>query len=466
MQVEKQLVEYITLDRMTSFAESLVLHGLLQSEELAMIDDEFIEKLQNFEWKADPVRSIPGVCSAIAYFGEHLVGPEEIKQNALRRFNGQYTQENAPWVPDDVGFPELYQIPKGLTEAQHMLFQQYAAQELIQNACEALGVASEDIDLFIITCSIPVQEDWARRIAKMLGIPFKKMIIYHKACNSTGGALFDIHNHLYDKELIERVPGFAQGSRAVAAIFAIETANGFDGKADLMSPYLFASAAGATIFDYSLLPDQGPFTLVAGAQHDIEKGAEHLKYRKPYTQENWPNYRTDNRVVESLYLQAPPDGWLVEMNGPDSGAYFKVNGIEITKEVLTQFAEVMAGIGPEFDFRLENGEFDLTAYTQFIKKGILHHPSHVVFDSVGKRLTKPNFKIGFRPEQIPFVVPEGNAPSVIIHVALGRQLEDSEFGDGLNDGDMFMVLSFGAGGSFTCAIYKYTNIEKLDTTAQ
>ena len=469
MQREREEVAYFDRERFSAFLDNLIFEGVATSEILNVIDDEMIEKLNRMEWKPDTVQAIPGISSAVAFYGEHYTTPETIRQNALNRLNGQYPDEEIELIQPDKGFPEIYQIPLGFTEPQRMLLQQFVAQEILQNSYEGLGVTAEDVDLFIITCSIPIQEDWAERISRMMGIPIEKMIIYHKACNSTGSAIFDVHNHEYDDELRERVEGFDLGERAVISTIAIEDANSITGKSDKMSPLLFATAVGATTFEYSPLPNRGPLTLVTGIQKDIEEGAQHLRYQKTYDEKNWPQYREKYRVIESKFLQSPPEGWLVDMNGPESGVYFRVNGIELTKEVLTEFAKVLSAADENFDFRIEEGdkkgEFDLTKYVQFIKKAIVHHPSHVVFDNLGKRLTQPNFGIGFKTEQVPFVIPEGNAPSVIIHIALARQLNDGEFGEGIKDGDKFMILSFGAGGSFTCAIYEYTDVSKLPAAA-
>jgi 3-oxoacyl-[acyl-carrier-protein] synthase III len=84
--------------------------------------------------------------------------------------------------------------------------------------------------------------------------------------------------------------------------------------------------------------------------------------------------------------------------------------------------------------------------TAKIKRLVIHHPSPAVFENLKRKLK--NF-YGFTDEQIQWVINEGNAPAATILIAMGRQLQD------FSAGDLIMVNSFGAGGSFHCGFYEY-----------
>lgn len=53
---------------------------------------------------------------------------------------------------------------------------------------------------------------------------------------------------------------------------------------------------------------------------------------------------------------------------------------------------------------------------------------------------------------IDWLITEGNMPAATIPIALGRSLGD------LSPGGIILVLSYGAGGSFTCALYEVAGV--------
>ncbi len=450
-----------TQDALERFVKELMIAELLGSEVDDLVDDEMVKMVCRWEWRQDPIQTIPGISVASAFFGKKIEGPDEKVEKARKLLQPYYTQEEllaVPAVQDDESFPTLYQIEPGLRPDQYMLLQQLIAKQLLGESHKGLGIQASQVDVFFLATTVPVEKDWAKKIARIMGIPEERVIIYHKACNSSGSAIFELHSGVYDEELALRVEGFADGATANISLFAIEDANRLIGQGDALSPQFFSSAASAISLRYSKLPSQGPLTLLHGAHKDVKKGSEYLQSTKPY--DTWVGYRQENRVVESLYLQDPGEGWIIKMNGPRSGEFFRSHAVSLIKEVFTQYIEQEIASGSLVRMADESGDLNLSAYTPLIKRIVMHHPGAKVFKSVGEKLMDmKKVKLGFSPEQMPFVITEGNAPSATIPIALGRQLVD------IKGGAKIILLSFGAGGSFTCGIYEYNLQDEAEAEA-
>ena len=387
--------------------------------------DKLLEASKNWVFDEDPVQFNPelGISVASAFYGDPLDSPEEIyKANReLMEKLGYPKLDEIPNLTETSGFPVLRQMTPGLRDVDYLLVQQLVARELITNALNAQELTSNDVDLLLVATSIPITPDFYDQWRRAADIPDEVPVVpYCMACNSSGQAIDDLHARKYD-ELIDQYRGkISNGESANVVLFALDDANReADKGGDPSSSQLFSTGASAMVFKYHPTA-QSSMRMIVHESKSIEKGANYLKVRRPY--DRWTEEQR-NKLRLAKYLHAPDHGGPVDM-AKEAGVIFKNYGIELALEVVK--------------------EYEAIGYNRTnIKKIVMHHPSGTIFKSIKDKLTG---KYDFDDDQLHWVINEGNVPVATIPIALGRQLED------LSPGDHVMILSYGAGGEYTCQI--------------
>lgn len=446
------LVAEVKNETLSGQAADILTRGIV--EYTTLLDDQFEAVTRSWEWRED-IHAIEGLGVASAFIGKHFVGSEEIAENArqlLRNFRTPEQLAGLKAMPAGQGFAELFQLTKGLKPEQYELVELLAAQELIANSKAALHESAEDIDILLIANSIPTTPDFADHLKAFMGLPDHCLIyVYHRACDSSGSALYDLMHGDYDADLQAALASFKEGRPAKVTILADETAaNKYDMGSDDISPQLFSAAMSALSLHYHPW-GKSTFRFVAGDSLDVEEGAECLRYIAPY--DNWPEYRQRPNVHFAPYLSTPESPTdVVFMDPLETGRYFKDNDLVLINQAMNKLIpqlglplETVEKLQQEADTTKKSAVY-VTAVTEKIKRLVIHHPSPAVFNNLKRKLV--NF-YGFTDEQIQWVINEGNAPAATVLIAMGRQLADFE------TGDLIMVNSFGAGGSFHCGFYEY-----------
>lgn len=394
---------------------------------------EVIQALQEWSWKEDEphVNKHIGLSIASAFYGIHLKNPEEIYRNAQHLAR----ETNIVNITETSGFSELFQVSSGLTEEQILLTEMMVASRLIKKSTAELGKKPQEVDLFIVATSVPSHPCLEEKLAQAAGITNRTpKFLYVRACDSSGSALIDVINGKYNDILYKKTK---HGRPATVTIFGFEDANRLSHKGgDPFSAQLFSSAASAMTFAYHPNSERTTFKLIAGKHSSIPVGSEALQVMKSYKQ--WPQ---KSNTFFAEHLIEPPDGQVILMDPKNTPVVFKTQGLKAVQDVLSLYAE-KTGKQPHI----------LPGAT---KKVIMHHPSatifgHVVAGLAGRRskIRKGDAGLGFHEEQFEWVITEGNSPSAVMPIALGRQM------DTLTPRDLIMVLTYGAGGSFTCAFYR------------
>lgn len=389
---------------------------------------EFVREVSKWSWKEDSphVNEKIGLSIASAFFGEHFNGAEEIFKHAQQLAN----DPNIGNIAQTSQFNELFQVGSSLSEEKMLIIEQMVARHLILKSLELQNQRPTDVDLFIVATSIPSHPDLEYEIAQAAGISAKTPVfLYKKACDSTGNALFEVISGKFDMLLEKKL---RSGKPITVTIFSLEDANRLSRMGgDPYSAQLFSTAASAMTFKYHPNLEQSTFNLIAGKHRDIEAGSEALRVHRPHTQlPKKPN------VFEAEYLKEPKNGGVVQMDPIQTTLVFKNGSLDLAISVINDWAK-------------KEGK-TIQEVIKIIDHVVMHHPSGKIFEHIVHKLAGRNNKegLGFKKEQLKWVVTEGNAPSVIIPIAMGRQLHDFE------PGQTIMVLSYGAGGSYTCGIYR------------
>lgn len=394
-----------------------------------VITKEFMDHVSQWHWKQDPVQvnNRIGLSVASAFYGIHSRTPAEIVQRA---------RQLSDFPVDDKtvgsGFTELFQIHPGLTDEQLFLTQMMAAQRLISTSTEAINKKPKDIDLLIIATSMPIHHQTDKRIAQAIGmLENKPTLVYIKACDSSGSALFDVNSGKHD-ELIKTA---TKGKRAAnICIFAFENAGSKDAHGvDSTSRQLFSSAASAVTFTYDMFSRQySTFSLITGKTFEVMEGNECLKVKKTYVK--WPKregiFFAPNQIE-------PETGRAVDMNPRTTPIFFKKHLLAFIPQVIQEYEQQHPHAVP---------------LSKRVKKVFMHHPSATIFRHVVEAMVgnekKTRGGLGFTESQFKWVITEGNSPAVTLPLSLGRGLEE------LQPYDVIMCITFGAGGSFTIAFYQ------------
>lgn len=408
-----------------------------EDEPSGLITEAMLEMMGKWEWKGESNYNPElGISINHAFFGDHHKGAEEIYQAARRAValsSKQPLEEiDILDITDSTGFDELYQLTPGLTEKQYGFIQEIVARELTRGALERQKLEVQDVDLFIVATSIPLNQEFAKNIAKACNIPPETEIItVLMACNSTGWARAQVESGKFDKQIAKRVPNIKQGGEANIMVCAIDDQHKYlDQGGDSSSPQVFSSGAAAMVWSYGPQSENASFRQITHISQAKAKGMEDLTLYQP--QLNWlnkselieeeDNYHTPDYIYTSKYLTSTEDKQLVYMKDK-VGIHFSRGAFEIVKETINKYQEQ--------GYKVSD-----------IKKVIAHHPSRGIFNRLGRQMAK----LGFTEDQLEWVITEGNVPVLTMPVALGRQLDD------LNPGDKVMFLTFGAGGGYTCSI--------------
>lgn len=134
--------------------------------------------------------------------------------------------------------------------------------------------------------------------------------------------------------------------------------------------------------------------------------------------------------VTSVRMPEPSAGFGIEMNGPDVAKFF----LRFLNKVLLKAMEDYAKL------RAEHPEFGLPAQPKFI---VPHHASPAVVGGI-ERVSN---RLGLEGE-MPWLVTEGNSSAATTMIAFGRLIPR------LEQGDVVMLISFGAGATATVSYIK------------
>lgn len=398
-----------------------------------ILTPEFIRHVSQWVWKEDRYNKNEaiGLSVASAFFGLHLENSEAIlKQTQEYIGNNDFVD-----ITKTSMFTELFKVTHGLSSEQYLLIEMIAANRLVNASLSGLNKEPKDVDLFIFTTSLPIKQNVERLIAQAIGISSKTdVLLYSLACDSSGKAFYDIHRGKHD-HLIEKK--LKKGKGANIVIFALDDPSRLIKPSsisrettDSASAQLFSNGASAVSFLYKPKSHNSTFKLEVGINKSIEDVADTLKFRKTYSK--WP------KKINSFFAKftkEPENGMIIDMDPKRTGVLFKKFIFPIIKDILETYAQQQ--------------EVTPNQAAQRIKKVVMHHPSGTIFFNLVKKLTRSGIKnLGFKKEQFEFVITEGNVPSAILPIALGRQLYD------LEPEDLVMFITYGAGGSFTVAIYE------------
>lgn len=431
-------VTYLNASRIFSFQnglklnlESGVFKNLHKKRWLRrVITKEFMNHVSQWHWKQDPmqVNQSIGLSVASAFYGIHSRTPEEIVQRAQ-----QFSDTPVDDKTVGSGFTQLFQAHPGITEEQFFLTQMMAAERLVTASTDALHEKPKDIDLLIVATSMPIDPQTDKRIAQAIGmLANKPTLLYVKACDSSGSALFDVNSGKHDELIIAATKGKRPAN---ICIFAIENAGSKDAHGiDPTSRQLFSSAASAVTFRYDpYLRRNSTFSLVAGKTFEVMEGNECLKVKKTYLK--WAK-RTGMFLAPNQI--EPETGRAVDMNPKTTPVFFKKHLLTFIPQVLREYEQKNPHAKP---------------LPERVKKVFMHHPSatifrHVVEGMVGNEKKKLQTGLGFNQSQFEWVITEGNSPAVTLPLSLGRGLET------LKPYEVIMCITYGAGGSFTIAFYR------------
>lgn len=389
------------------------------SEKANLINGEMVEAADTWAWTDETHHNSDlGISVASAFYGKHLVGPEQIFEAAKEKAMLSGLTVNVPDKTGSTGFDELYQLSPGLTVEQYMLTQQLVAKELVGNALGEQEIEPTDVGLFIVATSIPLCPDYADQIASACGISTNTEIVkVVMACNSSGWARAQVESGRFDYLISRRKPNYEQEGADIL-LFAIDDQNKYtDRGGDPLSPQFFSTGAAAMVWKYGSNADQPSFRQIAHTSLSLPAGMHCLALTQPYL--DWGLTEKDHNFFIADHLSLPPEGKLLYMR-ERVGVSFVRGAIKVVEQTLAKYPHSV----------------------EKIKRIIAHHPSKGVFDLLVSKLSA----FGFTTDQARWVISEGNVPVATMPMALGRQLND------LNPGDHVMFLTFGAGGGYTCSI--------------
>lgn len=408
----------------------------------SLITPELLEVADRcvFDKQSHTSNSIAATVSE-AFYGEKFEGKQAIV-NRTAELKGVEPEEIND-ITQDSGFDKVYQMPSGLSEEQYMLLQQIVARELTLDSLRNLGAAQPD--LFLVATSVPTLPYFEKQLGAAAGVanPGAVPKPYLRACDSSGAAAFDLLTGRYDDLLRRLYPEkLAAGEPCVVTIFAIEDAFRLGKGGDEYSAQVFSTAAVAWSFLYHPdEPDRSTFKHIVGGQASVAEGAECLQYYDPTV--DWPEDSIDPRNM-APHLTRTTEATVL-MDPKMTPLYFRNNAVKLVTEVWGDFKVLLE--------EQLGRELQLAEVSGLIKKVIVHHPSKTIFNHLVRALVgnKKNpgglgFKNSDEGKQIQWVINEGNAPSTTVPIAFGRQLHE------LEPDDYVILLSYGAGGGFTCQV--------------
>ncbi|MCB9801505.1 MAG: hypothetical protein H6774_00250 [Pseudomonadales bacterium] len=352
--------------------------------------------------------------------------------------------ETVKSIAETSGFEETYLVTQNLGAEVLARIQDVVVAELAKKTFEEHAVTPANIDVILVATTAPLTPDVRERVRRNLRcedtIP---VIVYSKACDSSGSLLYDLHSgaffengKLSKKDTIEY------------ALVAMEGGYPTGLPKDAESPQVFSTGASILLGTYSTADDNTyhpGLHLLEGRSKAVEKGVNCLRFQHSW--DEWEEAHTPDSVAPH---NSPPDEKDISVVMSALGAlrYFPPNIVTLAYAVLLEHAQ-------------ENNK-SVGTLCQEITAVIMHHPSRGIFDIVAGNLSetyqyspkKPFLylegkqRLSIPAEAIEWSITEGNVPAATIHMSMGRRLEN------MQPGELILMLSYGAGGSFTCALYQ------------
>lgn len=414
-----------------SFQDFLsVIHSMLSNSESLIPPDlrELMEAAKDFKVEEDPiyVKTDAGLSVGLLRYGKLYRGGAEIYAAAQATMLSVGYTEQVPNLTETSGFDRLFHLVAGLSPESYLLLETLLLKHTLDKTLEAQGLTVADVDLVIAATSLPVVPNFHKKWRHAMGIANHVPVeAYCMACNSTGRAIADLMTG-DDEKMRQDLKSYLQkykpdyytnGTPAVVAVLSLDDpTNRMDLGGDPLSVQVFGNGLSVTVFRYHQ-ETGGTFSLINSVSKSREEGAEELRTLKPW--ESWTEEeQAEIRIARHLGLA--PEGQLINMT-PRAGAVFKRGVADIFPEALEAYLAKGGSI-------------------EKIKRAVIHHPSKTIFEKVKQYLVTFH---RFKPEQIHWVISEGNIPVCTFAMALGRQMDELEIGDDL------LFLTFGAGGEFT-----------------
>lgn len=397
------------------------------------ISPEFLDQMQSWAWEQE-THGLPksGLAVSSAYYGHEVSGAEAIVANGAQILAKQGNTNPQKDVSTTSGFSKMYYLDPQYSDEEYALSQEIVLRQLLEDTLEQLALKPTNIDAVFVTTSIPIDEDFATRLAAAAGLnPNIPIIAVSMACNSTGWAIAETHNGFLDSRLAESVESWENGNPANIAVLSIDDqTRHMNKKTDTLSPQLFSTGAAAMVFKYHPTnKDASTFHPVTSIHHaSVDDGTEYLEVMQTY--KDWKK-----KPIVAKYLKEPEPGAVINMH-PRAGVTFIRYASAIAAETLGDY------VRQPFDEERLCAPSDIATV-------IVHHPSQMVFEALKSRLVEA----GVSSEAINWTIFGGNVPVATVPMSLGHEMKN------LNPGDHIMFLSFGAGGEYTSWIAQLGELE-------
>lgn len=326
-----------------------------------------------------------------------------------------------------LGFVHRHHVPPELPEEAHVEVEVEVGARMLQEAAQASGWETDEVDAVLIGSSGPPSEDYTNQISQKAGIRESALkVSVHKACDGSAGALHLVlnpelaYNKITKTNLAERLRG------KKVLVGGIEGLSRFVQKSfDKNALQLFGNGAGII----GLIPGKSMEFLVGDTQEVYdEQGvlAVHMYYPHSKTRIEGQSM-VEITQVDPHHLRfaglmnEPSNGLPVIMAGPMGMVkLFVRNGVNIVRRVYTSYREKMEQLG---------------TIGKSIEVGIVHHANLKINSLKQKNLTKLGVNI-----PMPWVIREfGNVSAASNMIAFLRELPS------LKPGDHIMFDGFGAG---------------------
>lgn len=354
----------------------------------------------DYEIHKSPTR----VAGVVAHWGEKIPD-SDLKDRIQEVFPEVELQE-------DTGFDMIYHQADGTTREEGVADELEVTKLVGLKTIEAAGWKPKEIDALYFASGVPIEDveryrNYGRVAAEILGLRSDIPIeIYYLACASGGrGLIAALSNPEMQgkKVLVEAVEGIS-----------MLTENFNPAYADALSMRFFSNgAAGIGVVPgenmthltsaHMVVPDtRGTLGAMMTYEHLLDKDGD-----------TWQE--KDN--IHMIKVPSPDKRERITMQGPRTGHFFMINGVELAVGLAKKHEEQFPGLKADY--------------------GVSHHPSKTVFEHLGKKLQDKGVEV-----ENDWVVPDGNSSAATTLIAEARQLDKAR------EGSVQLVLTYGAGGSF------------------
>lgn len=407
------------------------LHNLQETPK--PLSEEFLATIS--QWEYDLVETTQpqlGIGGAYAFYGKPL-SPQQAFEYAKEVIGGDIQFANAG------GFSRIYAIEGGFTPEEYLASECIVISDLVQRSLQPFG---KDVpDLFLTGTSLPSVPSFHKKIAQAVGITNMERVprAFVRACDSAGSALFALLCGEYDQLLLRLHPELHDPNSEPIVVTIAAWEDGWrlqNQGGDGTSAQLFSTGAGVVSLSYHPTNQKkSSLVQVLGMQTEVEEGVECLRYNS--STDDWTDEEKAD-IIPARYMKPTDNNMAVQMEPVQTALYFRDNVVKL----LQAFVPELLALYPQHAGELSS----------IISVVAMHHPSKTMANAVRKAAVGARNKpgLGYQENQLPWLLENGNAPSVMMLAAFIEILEQNRW----DTDKLLQLLSFGAGGTFTTQVVK------------